>query len=76
VTRKALPLHCRGCNTSCERCARLVGKKCCPDCSCGPWVDMPPRQLGLPWPQRTLDLEPILNPEALSSYFYVTRGLL
>lgn len=70
--RKPLRLFCSACGARCELCARLRDRKCCPDCACGPWCDLPPRQPGLPFEQRTLDLETMLNPEALSSYKTVT----
>lgn len=72
ASKGPLPLHCRGCGASCERCSRLVSRKCCPDCTCGAWCDLQPRQLGLPWEQRCLNLESMLNAETLSSISSVT----
>jgi hypothetical protein len=70
------PRYCAHCGFACDRCAALVDRKCCPDCACGAASNLPSRQVGLPFEQRTLDLEPMLNPDSVSSIRCVTKGRL
>lgn len=69
----AADLACRMCGCPRRRCVLWHDRKCCPDCTCDAWRYVNARQLNLPGLIQTLDLEPILNPETLSSLFSVTR---
>ncbi len=66
--------YCRSCCCPRARCVLWLDRKCCPDCTCDGWRYVFARQLGLPFPQLVLNLEPLLRPELVSSILTVTRG--